>query len=427
MHQCWNRTNTFQAAQRNPTTIMTTIACRECGEPGHLTIQCPHRSPDDKPKSWEQMVADFQEEENAKPFHCLVPMHSGKKVTVFSSTVDEFWRDIRVTHNHSLFRDYTGILCKANGMLVPPEHPLVKPGLYALVGRTHRMSDEKLYQVLDDARDALAEVRTLSQDIVEEVYQELLLSFNYFSLQHEGSQLGPDKTEMITRLLAGKDTKREIEADEMDKIYHEVPGSKHDISEAVNHILVSQHLQQLAKDNDIITEELVLSLHRLVMDGLLTKVEEGLAGEYRKVSINVFGDTRKRPLFADVPPLMFTWCQKGLVQNEGEHTIDFLSRIHSSFQDIHPFRDGNGRVGRLIMNMFLLKRGYPVPLFLSTLSSMFNRGVQNGIRGKHKIFSRLLAESVFASFQVYEEALGAQFLPFVNETISLSENEALSK
>jgi fido (protein-threonine AMPylation protein) len=403
---------------------MAPITCRECGESGHLTIKCPLRSPDEKPKSWEQLVFDFDEEEKAKPFHCLVPLHPGKKSAVFSSTVDEFWGDIRVSHNHSLFRDYQGIVNKEHGRLVPPEHPILQPGSYILVGRTHTMSDEKLYQVLDDARDALSKMLPFSQEKVEKVHNELLLSFNYFSLQHEGSQLGLDETEMITKLLAGKDTKRKLEEDEIEKIHHEVPGSKHDITEAMNHILVSQHLQQLAKED--ISEELVLTLHRLVMDGLLTNVEEGLAGEYRKVSINVMGDTKQRPVFVDVPPLMSTWCKKGLVQRKGEHIIAFLSRIHSSFQDIHPFRDGNGRVGRLIMNMILLKQGYPVLTLPPTLSTMFNQGVQNGVRGNHKIFSRLLAEVVFSSFQAYEQALGQILLPSVDETIRFSGKTVIS-
>jgi hypothetical protein len=54
--------------------------------------------------------------------------------------------------------------------------------------------------------------------------------------------------------------------------------------------------------NDV-TGAMVLQLHSNVMDGLLTNVEEGLPGEYRKVLINV------GPQFADVPPLVKTWFQ----------------------------------------------------------------------------------------------------------------------
>jgi Eukaryotic translation initiation factor 3 subunit G len=51
------------------------IRCRECGEE-HLTVRCPLRNPEDRPKDWQQMVKQFEEEQQAKPFHCSVPMHS---------------------------------------------------------------------------------------------------------------------------------------------------------------------------------------------------------------------------------------------------------------------------------------------------------------------------------------------------------------
>jgi hypothetical protein len=142
---------------------------------------------------------------------------------------------------------------------------------------------------LDDAREALRAERPRLEEKVDKVHSELLVAFNHFSLKHEGSSLGLDETEMITQLLAGKDSKRELEDAEVDKIKEVVPGSDHDISEAINHIFVTHHLQDLAKID--VSETMILQLHLMVMDGLLNNVEEGLAGEYRKVSINVMGDS----------------------------------------------------------------------------------------------------------------------------------------
>ena len=55
----------------------------------------------------------------------------------------------------------------------------------------------------------------------------------------------------------------------------------------MNHILLSQKLQAFAAYD--VTETLVLNLHSMVMEGLLTGADEGLPGEYRKVPINVTG------------------------------------------------------------------------------------------------------------------------------------------
>jgi hypothetical protein len=69
------------------------------------------------------------------------------------------------------------------------------------------------------------------------------------------------------------------------------------------------------------------------------------------------------------------------------------------------------------MNLFLLKEGYHVLNFPSTLSNMFNHGTEMGHRGDLTIFKRLVAESLFASLQAYEDAFEVQFLPGVEYTI----------
>jgi len=165
-----------------------------------------------------------------------------------------------------------------------------------------------------------------------------------------------------------------------------------------------------------ITETVVLQLHSMVMNGLLRNVEEGLPEEYRKVSVGVHGSQVGRALTADVHCLMSKWY-KSLRQEQNEHIVEFLTRIHSEFQFIHPFIDGNGRIGRLVVNLFLLKAGYPILVFPTTMSNLFNHGVEMGHRGKPEIFSRLLAESLYASLQLYEDALESPILPNIEDVL----------
>ncbi|CAB9516130.1 expressed unknown protein [Seminavis robusta] len=297
------------------------ITSRECGE-GHLTIQCPLRSSTRRARSWAEITNQQREVEANYPFHCEIASHPGKgNLRVSSQDVKSFWEDIQFAQSQSIYRDFAGIIDRTNGVL----HPL-EPGEYACVGRTNGLSLQELYDVLDAAREALNRERPLSEDKVTKVHSELALVFNHFSLNHEGSNLSIDDIQMITTLLGGKDAKRQPEVDELENIHKRVPGSKHDITEAINHILVTKRLQEMAKNE--MSETLVPQIHSAVMDGLLKNVEEGLPGEYRKVSINIMGEDSHRPNFADVPPLMKRWCSKDLVQNEDEHIIDYLSRIH---------------------------------------------------------------------------------------------------
>ena len=390
----------------------TKIKCRHCGG-NHFTIKCPLRSPDMRPRTWEQSNQSFDEKQRQMPFHCRIPLHPGKEAYVHAETVHEFWDDIRVACQHSLYRDFRGIVdVEKSGPLLLPDESSVPPGQYTFFGRTHTMTNKSLYELLDDAREALRSNRPISQESIELVQSELYLRFNHFSLRHEGNALGLDETKAITDLLARVDPKHVEEADELPKKMSEVSGTDHDILEAINHIQVSQELGEMARSK--ITETTILRLHNKVMDGLLTITEEGLPGEYRKVSIGVEGDSLPRPVPADVPPMMKKWISKLDTRGKNEHILDFLARIHSEFQAIHPFRDGNGRIGRLVMNLLLIQNGYPILTFPATLSCMFNQGVYTGIRENYTIFSRLLAESLHSSFQAYETGLGTKLLPDVD-------------
>uniref|UniRef100_A0A7S3DN49 Fido domain-containing protein n=1 Tax=Entomoneis paludosa TaxID=265537 RepID=A0A7S3DN49_9STRA len=223
--------------------------------------------------------------------------------------------------------------------------------------------------------------------------------------------------------MAGKDWKHEIEEQEMSLRLQGITLSENDIQEALNHILVSEKLQELAQENDF-TETVLLQLHSWVMDGLLIRPKEGLPGEYRKVAIGIEGSKRGRAPFEDVPPLMKRFFDKTIVQKKNEHLIEFLARIHGEFQFIHPFRDGNGRLGRIMMNLFLIKNGYPILVLPTSLSTMFNHALEMGHRGECTLFARLLAESTFKSLQIYEEAIGTKLLPSIEEATNFKVADA---
>lgn len=54
---------------------------------------------------------------------------------------------------------------------------------------------------------------------------------------------------------------------------------------------------------------------------------------------------------------LFAWYK---IAGKKLHPFELACKLHAKFENIHPFRDGNGRVGRLIMNYILLKKGYPL-------------------------------------------------------------------
>ena len=404
------------------------IRCRNCGEKGdHLTIQCPLRSPGNRAKPLKAYMAAIKKENDDKLFHCTITIHGEKNATIHANSIQEFWSDLEAAYAHSIHQDYTGVMKKeeeSGGRLFLRNDAMLERGEYVFVSRTsviETMGD--LYGYIDDGVETLKAIRPLQEGALTKLNQELILRSNHFSLFHEGNSLSLDETRVLSEYLGGQDSKRasydeDDEDEELRDTMDKLSGSKDDdITEAINYILVANNLTTIAQKDTVVSEDLVLELHRLVLDGLLLDAEEGVAGEYRKVSIGVSGSNTARAHACDIPPLMSAWVEY-LVQRDGEHLVDFLTRIHTEFQRIHPFRDGNGRVGRLVMNILLIQRGYPILAFPPTASVLFNHGVHMALNGKPAIFSRLLAEVLFSTLQKYQDATNTTLLPRIDDLVS---------
>ena len=107
-------------------------------------------------------------------------------------------------------------------------------------------------------------------------------------------------------------------------------------------------------------EALLKEVNRLVTENTLGyRVPGAVAGEYTTEDMvagdTVFGD--HETLIARVPKLMES-TQKAL--DEGQHPMVVAAKWHGYFEYLHPFRDGNGRTGRLLSNFILLKAGHPL-------------------------------------------------------------------
>jgi Fic family protein len=83
-------------------------------------------------------------------------------------------------------------------------------------------------------------------------------------------------------------------------------------------------------------------------------------GSFRHHDIPPFSGGMTPPSFPDVPALVSDWLRdadRGLAGDQ--HAMHFVADLHACFERIHPFRDGNGRVGRLVTNLLLVRHGYP--------------------------------------------------------------------
>lgn len=105
----------------------------------------------------------------------------------------------------------------------------------------------------------------------------------------------------------------------------------------------------------VINEALILGIHLRLMNGII-----GDAGQYRKHSVRIMGSHVTLANWAKVPELINELAKD--LEKPSEDIIEILASTHARFEKIHPFSDGNGRTGRLIMLAQALKSGLIPPL-----------------------------------------------------------------
>lgn len=131
----------------------------------------------------------------------------------------------------------------------------------------------------------------------------------------------------------------------------------HDVYEALGHAEAYDHLQFMAADKRLEVAD-ILKLHEL----FYRRIDPSQAGKFRTVPVFISGSHYPLPLPEQIPVLMdkfLMWYQ----QNETElHPLELAALVHQKFVFIHPFVDGNGRVARLLMNLVLLRFGYPITI-----------------------------------------------------------------
>ncbi len=193
---------------------------------------------------------------------------------------------------------------------------------------------ESLLERIDRKKKELDSKRPLTEGEVERLTEEFVVEYTYNSNAIEGNTLTLRETDMVLRglTIAQKPLK--------------------DHMEAVGHKEAFDYVRDLVKDRAPLSERVIKQIHYLV---LADKKED--RGVYRKVPVRIMG-AKHEP----VQPYMIQPKMEELLEsyrNSTEHMIPRLARFHIEFEGIHPFIDGNGRTGRLLVNLELMKAGFP--------------------------------------------------------------------
>lgn len=190
------------------------------------------------------------------------------------------------------------------------------------------------------------------------IYHKIQIDLTYNSNHIEGSKLTHDQTRYIFETKTIGITAKAVKVD--------------DIVETVNHFRCIDLIIEGAHTK--LTESFIKQLHFILKSGTTDSQKSWFrVGEYKQLENEVGGSETTKPaeVAAAIKALLKEYNSKSKI------TFDDILDFHVGFESIHPFQDGNGRVGRLIMFKECLKHNIVPFIITEELKMYYYRGIKN--------------------------------------------------
>jgi fido (protein-threonine AMPylation protein) len=119
-------------------------------------------------------------------------------------------------------------------------------------------------------------------------------------------------------------------------------------------------------------------------------------GSFREHDIRPFPGGMRPPPWPEVSAMVTDWISEVQALGREDEGIDpeALAKVHARFEQIHPFLDGNGRTGRLVLNLLLVRLGCPPAIVFKGDRRRYLAALQNADQGDHGPLGELLARAI---------------------------------
>ena len=199
---------------------------------------------------------------------------------------------------------------------------------------------EAIYNEIDELNAELKCLRPLPSSAIAKIQDALDIEYTYESNRIEGNTLTMQETELVVNeglTIGGKSMREHLEA--------------------INHKEAIDFIREVAPKDVEINRWLILQIHVLVLRG----IDRDNAGKFRTVPVLISGSRHTPPQPYLIDKLFDDFLSKyNELEAQGAHPIAVAAYLHDELVRIHPFIDGNGRTCRLLMNLYLLRRGYVI-------------------------------------------------------------------
>lgn len=236
------------------------------------------------------------------------------------------------------------------------------------------------FKKLDELKLKLDSFRPLNPYIVKNLHEDLVLRWTYHSNAIEGNTLTLKETKVaLEGITIGGKTLREH-------------------FEAINHKDAILFMEDLAQKEDKLSEYSIKQIHSLI----LKNIDDENKGKYRTTNVIISGAEHKPPQSFEVQSQMQEFIKKYNENITKLHPIELASFVHIEFVKIHPFIDGNARTSRLLMNLELIKAGFPpVVIELEDRLEYYKALDIAHTENDYKPFLELMKKVVEKSFEPY--------------------------
>lgn len=215
-----------------------------------------------------------------------------------------------------------------------------------------------------------------------DVYDQFMLSLTYNTNRIEGSTLTEPETAAI--LFDGISLPNKTLVEQMEVKNHQA---------ALGYLL--QHLLQKGK----LDEACILKMHGMLMNGIQQD-----AGRYRSHGVRIVGANVPTANCVKIRSLMKRLV--GDINTAESDVVRHCAHVHSRFEQIHPFSDGNGRIGRLLIHAMLLRENYPPAVILQEKKRFYLKFLNNAqVKQEFEALEEFLCDAVLSGFGIIEKSI----------------------